>query len=161
MGANKSLANGARFSNSRGTTWKYINWSRWHNNFGDSSVMLGTFPGDRVTRIFCMMSLAGRSTITDLVTMCIAFFVGAGRCHILLSPLLILLEHMVWNTGFWLIGRGPGLISTSPERSSSFEVFHMLLKIECEFHLWVSEIKMDDKCRSWIAEGICKWIDSE
>ena len=51
-GAETILANGARFSNSRGTIWLFINWSRWYNNFGDSSAMLRTFPGDRATRIF-------------------------------------------------------------------------------------------------------------
>ena len=59
-GADRILANGARFSNSRGMIWKYINWSRWHNNFGNSSVMLRTFAGDRATRIFCMTSLVNR-----------------------------------------------------------------------------------------------------
>ena len=84
--------------------------------------------------------------------------VGAISCC---GPWLIFLDQMVQNTGFWLIGRSPGLISMLPERSSSFKVFHMWLEMEYEAYLWASEIKMDDKCRSWISEGISKWVDPE
>ena len=33
--------------------------------------------------------------------------------------------------------------------------------MEYEAHLLASKIKMDDKCRSWVSEGICKSSDLE
>ena len=56
-GADMIHANGARFSNSRGSICLFIDWSKWYNNFGDSRAMLRTFPDDRTTRIFRMTSL--------------------------------------------------------------------------------------------------------
>ena len=55
-----------------------MNWRRWDNNFGNSSAILRTFPGDRAARPFHMTSLANRQAITSLMTSCIAVFVVAG-----------------------------------------------------------------------------------
>ena len=37
---------------------------------------------------------------------------------------------MVQNAGFVSIGRGIGLISTSPEKSNNFEVFDVMFEME-------------------------------
>ena len=58
--ADRIFSNKARFSNSRRTIWKFINWSRWDNNFGNSSAVLRTFAGDRATGIFRTTSLADK-----------------------------------------------------------------------------------------------------
>ena len=49
---------------------------------------------------------------------------------------------MVQNTGFVLIGHGPGLDSRSPERSNNFEVSQTLFEMEVGINLRKDEIKV-------------------
>ena len=86
MGTDRIHANRARFSNSRGLIWLFIDGSRWYNDFGNSRAMLQAFPDDRATRIFRMTSLALIECYWLLMIMCAAILVGAGRCHVLLWP---------------------------------------------------------------------------
>ena len=85
MGTDRIHANRARFSNSRGSIWLFIDGSRWYD-FGDSRTMLQAFPDDRATRIFRMMSLTLIEHYWLFMITCAAILVGAGRCHILLRP---------------------------------------------------------------------------
>ena len=65
------------------------------------------------------------------------------------------------KTGFRSIGHGSGLVSTSAERSSNFEVFQMLFEVEEETNLWKSETKVGNKWGIWKPDRICKWMVSE
>ena len=53
---------------------------------------------------------------------------------------------MVQNTGFVLIGHGPGLDSRSPERSNNFEVSQILFEMEVGINLRKDEIR-------WVVNG--------
>ena len=82
----------------------------------------------------------------------ISEYTGAVSCWI---PRLILEEHMTQNTVFSLIGCGPGLVSTSLERSNNFEGSQILFEMEVRRHLWKDK-KMGTECKSRVPDGICK-----
>ena len=73
--------------------------------------------------------------------------VGAVSCWI---PRLIFKEHMMQSTGFVSIGCGPGLVSTSPERSNNFEVSQIFFKLEVGINLWKNETKVGAECEIWM-----------
>ena len=59
---------------------------------------------------------------------------------------------MVQNAGFVSIGRGIGLISTSPEKSNNFEVFDVMFEMEVRKNIWQSYTKIqiyEIECWMW------------
>ena len=73
-------------------------------------------------------------------------------------PQLIFEEHIQQKTGFSSIGRGPGLVLTSPKKSNNFEISLKLLKMIMGTNFWNGERKMGAECGNWMLVEIRKYM---
>ena len=103
--------------------------------------MLRAFPRNSRSTRFCMASLVGCQIIAGLMTLCIA---------IPLNLSIKFEEHIQQKTGFSSSGKGPGLVSTRPERSDNLEISQKTVKMVIGTNFWKGERKMGAECGCWI-----------